>query len=330
MYIIDGVDGVDNVMIYPVPNTIGDIYQVYLLIDAAITDADAISGICKAAYFSLQKRRNIGETFSEVLALKPSPHTISGKITIDNEKDLNTILTLINDGICNGIFPKVFQTGYQQLMDEGSDINGIFNGPLLQNGWIQADNLGKKSELLSTIQVNQLIGAVPGVQSASILSFDEDWIIKDSVTSGDDEILVIDLVKSLSKKLEVYCNDKKLVVNSNFYIGRGQTQKADANIELGASVNTQTTVPSGKFRDINTYYSIQNTFPEIFAVGADAITSNASAFKMAQSRQLKGYLTLFDQVFGQSIFPTGKYWQFIFLQKLVEWQPIRQGRILCG
>ncbi|HEU4717366.1 MAG TPA: hypothetical protein VFU15_06025, partial [Bacteroidia bacterium] len=54
--------------------------------------------------------------------------------------------------------------------------------------------------------------------------------------------------------------------------------------------------PKGTYRDINNYYSIQNTFPEIFAVGPDSITANATDYQIAQSRQLKGYLTLFDQV----------------------------------
>ena len=56
-----------------------------------------------------------------------------------------------------------------------------------------------------------------------------------------------------------------------------------------------------KFRDINNYYSIQNTFPEVFAVGSDATIANASDFQIAQSRQLKGYLTLFDQVLANQL-----------------------------
>ena len=40
----------------------------------------------------------------------------------------------------------------------------------------------------------------------------------------------------------------------------------------------------------------QNTFPEIFAIGENSISSNATEVQIAQSRQLKGYLTLFDQL----------------------------------
>src|SRR6185503_1313059 len=53
-------------------------------------------------------------------------------------------------------------------------------------------------------------------------------------------------------------------------------------------------LPAVKYRNVADYYSIQNTFPEIYAAGTDAITSNAADYQMAQSRQLKGYLTLFD------------------------------------
>ena len=300
-YLVDGVSGVKNALITSAPHTGSadvDIYQVYLLIDKTITDAGKITDICKAAYYALNTSRNLGEIFWVPMPLMQVPHFITGMIEIENENDLNAILAAIDNAISNYIFPAVVQLGYQQLLQDGFDINEIFNGPLLQNGWVPDAHVGAKKNLLNTIQLTTILKNIAGIKLVSGLSFDNANPPVYEVTSEPNQLLVIDLAKSLAQGLKIYCRGKQVEISlpSTSLLEQGKSRFIDQNIQLGAAVKVQTEVPSGKYRDINNYYSIQNTFPEVFAVGEDAVVDNATAFQIAQSRQLKGYLTLFDQV----------------------------------
>lgn len=292
-YIVDGVDGVKNAIIKPVVDcsfSSCDVYQVYLLIDPSVTQHKVIKSVCKAAFYYLNKCRNIGELFLEPQPLHKKPWSIKGDVAIADKAELNTIIAAIDNAIQHYIFPAAIQSGYQQLINDGLDTNSIFSGPLLSHGWIPGENLGKKRDQLNTIELTDVISAVPGVKSVSGLVF-VNTSIKPSVQSKPDELLVID-----TTGVNYSWPGSENTAALRQLLPKVIPALAKSNIQLGASVEVQTDVPVGKFRDINNYYSIQNTFPGIFAVGADATVSGAANYQIAQSRQLKGYLTLFDQV----------------------------------
>jgi len=295
-YIIDGVSGIGNVHI-PLGSTTAtgvNIYTIYLLVDGSITQPDEVIAVCNATFFYLNKRRNLGELFS-VFPLIPAVHQIGGIIEIESVAALDNILAELSNAIRTFIFPEIKPSGYAQLKQNGVETNEIFNGPRLQNGWIPARGLGEKKDRINIADVTALLEAIPGVISVSGLSFDSSLF---TITTDEHHVLIVDINASISNKLEFWCKGIKLAANAALDLNSTiqKVKKSDINIEFGAAASTQTKLPIGRYRDINNYYSIQNTFPEIFAVGANTINSNASDFQIAQSRQLKGYLTLFDQV----------------------------------
>jgi hypothetical protein len=300
-YVIDGVENVNNVFIIPYSDDImlaKGIYKVYLYIAPSVSNPEDIANTCKAAFFHLNKRRNLGELFLMPGALQPSNYLISGSIEVEKETDLATLPLSLQEKIRNYIFPKVLPTGYDQLAESGISINDIMDGPLLKNGWIQTDSLGRKKNKVSPLELQALAESLSGVSTVSGLCLYESTgkTQKEEAQCAVSEIISIDVMRSVEENmLQLFYKGKQLILSA----GTGLSNNAPlsyAPIIFGPSANTQVTLPKGKFRDIDTYYSIQNTFPEIFAVGADSVISNASNFQVAQSRQLKGYLTLFDQV----------------------------------
>ena len=297
-YLIDGIDAVKNAIICKEQNPDGTFngkYGVYLLIDQSI-NADEIGDIRKASFFYLNKRRNIGEFFSVPKCLQPLNFNISGRIDIEKATDLNKILLEVDTRIRNYIFPEVIAIGYDQMNQSGTLINDIFNGPLLQNGFIETAALSEKKNQIGLTEVINVIGSVTGITSVSVSGFYNkiNPLSVSQLNSTLSQIINIDLIGSIGS-LEIYCKGVKIpntaIANLNL-----TPRTLNVSIVYGASASVEIKLPKGKFRDINSYYSIQNTFPEIFAVGQDATNSNASDFEIAQSRQLKGYLTLFDQV----------------------------------
>lgn len=287
-YIIDEVSEVDNVVLVPIQSTLSyikGVYMLYLSIDPKVDNPTSITTICNTVFYRLNKRRNIGELFLIPLPLKKTTYILNGKLEISNEVALSKILSLIESQINNYIFPKVIRENDDQLLLDGKSTDAIYNGPELRNGWISDANLGKKKDYITSQNLITIIGSVEGVINIQDLQING---VKsgDFVTSATNELLSFDL-----SSLEIIYTNVKNNSLTTSYESLSKTDTSFANL-----INKGSKLPKGKFRDINSYYSIQNTFPEIYAVGENAINSNASDFQIAQSRQLKGYLTLFDQV----------------------------------
>ena len=302
-YVIDRVSSVQNVIISPVKSNltlVSGIYEVYLQIDAEITDPKTIQNIATSAFFVLNTGRNLGEFFLMPKALTPVKYKMYGDLEIESDYDLNSILSTIQYEVNNYIFPRVTQTGYDKLKDEGETTNTIFNGPVLDKGWIPDSSIQPKKNTIRAFEITKLIQSIPGVKSIMRLSFETSDGLVYEINSENDQILVLDFIQSLDQKEQFQVSTKGKNIDSGIntdYVNElAVMQQPKTQINTVAAVKMTPDLPRGKYRDITSYYSIQNTFPAAYAVGNDSIDSNASDFQIAQSRQLKGYLTLFDQV----------------------------------
>lgn len=315
-YIVDSVDSVKNCCLEVFENMTGSLqrqYQIYLLIDSIdpkITDKkerDTIrENICKEVFFQVNKVRNLGEYFLEPAFLTPKEFLVSGTLEIEQGYDMNSILTEINYTINNFIFPDIVQTGYDKLEEDGISIDNIFNGPKLKNGWVDNATIGFKKDVIEAFEIQKEILNIKGVTAITGVNFTglKGIVINPSnlycISSKPNEILVLKFLEStgMTKSFTIVRKGRELnkTINHDFINEIGTLKPPSAQIERVASIQMESEYPKGKYRDITSYYSIQNTFPEIYAVGTDALEANATNFQIAQSRQLKGYLTLFDQV----------------------------------
>ena len=316
-YIIDGVPAVTNVIISPImdntDDTVSGVYNVYLQVDdMMVDDAKRIPGaisrtaICNTVFFYLNKRRNINEFFNMPQVLHKKPHAIKGEIVIENAADIDTILSEINVQVRNYIFPDVTPVSYDDLHKAGVPTNEIFNGPVLLHGWIPTNVLGSKKQQLQVFELVSIIGRIPGVSAIFISSLDPLSGPAEVVYTEESSVFTLDVFESVaSRDLVITCKGEtikptyKSAVDSQLM----RSQKANPNIRFGSTPDAET--PKGTFRNIDSYYSIQNTFPEIYAVGEDAVDADAPPHLIAQSRQLKGYLTLFDQVLANQFSQLG-------------------------
>ncbi len=303
-YLIDGIDSIENVVIEPIKSHISEVsnvYRVHLYIDPVIKDVsdktsrDEIDQICKQAFYLLNESRNLGELFLIPKPLKKKASKLFGTIEIEKLSSAEKIIGKIREGIEELIFPRVKQSGYELLKEKGVETNEIFNGPILKNGWIDTSDLKNKPSTIRAEEIIGLISLIDEVVSVSGINFTQDSE-EYELNAKTNELLVIDLVNSIKEQeLLITCKGK------NAYAGKTSSDSIRIAArklhleDIGSAIQLQPDLPTGNFRDINSYYSIQNTFPEVFAVGAASVDSNASAIQISQSRQLRGYLTLFDQ-----------------------------------
>jgi hypothetical protein len=298
-YLIDEMDLVDNVVIVAVENTAMNIYRVYLLLSENVEEA-ARTSVCMNAFFILNKSRNLGELFLVPKVLVTRLWWLHGNIELSDPRNEEIFFEKLNQAICNFIFPGISPGSYDEFMSQGFAADDIFNGPALKNGWLPGAFPGQKRNRLEVNDLINIIGAVPGVERCAISGFskDKDGDLVNAISSSDDEVLRIDLSllktkTGISPVLRFFEDAGPGVLSGNAF---NRSLKSLHESEAKPGVDTAAGLPVSTFRDVNTYYSIQNTFPEIFAVGSDTVSSNATDIQIAKSRQLKGYLTLFDQV----------------------------------
>lgn len=304
-YVIDSVANAGNA-VFLRNNTIAGcrVYRTLLLITEAVqttavvqTKVEHADYVCKAAFVALNKARNLGELFVLPTPLTPVIFELTGNVVIESAEELTTILDRIKDSISKYIFSPVVPQSYKQLLIRTETTDTIFDGPRLKTGWISTDMLSEKKNKVTIYEVIELIQAIPGVVSVVTLQFAGTSL--DYVSCEPDELIVIstDLFYSNNQLTFTASN---AVIDSEKYtitgVARPDTPGFESNILFGAGIDIRADIPKAKFRDINTYYSIQNTFPDLYPVGPEFIDSNATDFQIAQSRQLMGYLTLFDQV----------------------------------
>ncbi|MEM7296890.1 MAG: hypothetical protein AAF391_01325 [Bacteroidota bacterium] len=306
--IIDAIDSVANVFIEPIHSAISMIsraYRVHLYLDPAFTEqpgmkvqgalASAEAQILNQVFYLLNRNRNWGELFLVPQIFRTQEVKISGVIEIDKATQAPQILRDVQEDFEHFIFPAATQVGYDFMKDEGADDQEIFQGPLLRNGWISDEALKEKRNVITLEELGDLLSKIKGINYIKKLVFSDRPNDK-TMTSNLNQLMVISLEESIrSKNLIIQCN------GNNVYTGLDENStiefapRTSKIHDTGSAVKIKPDLPTGSYREIDTYYSIQNTFPEAFGVGESGVDSNATEYQIAQSKQLKGFLTLFDQ-----------------------------------
>lgn len=96
-------------------------------------------------------------------------------------------------------------------------------------------------------------------------------------------------------RIQFIC-DKKASRSDFLY---GLERYAGTLPDLAATAGSS--IPKGVYRDIYTYYSVQHDFPDCYGINTWGISPSATDLRKAQAHQLKGYLLLFDLLFGEGL-----------------------------
>lgn len=192
-------------------------------------------------------------------------------------------------------------------------VDQIFEGPLLKHGFIENNEL-EDSELMEVIHVSdliQIIMDIPGiiaVKNLEIASYPEDpeydtelksvkWFLDLAYDKNYVPRLSIDksTVVFFKDQLPYKANKKEVEEMVNALVSAERPQKLTPPIAYPQ-------VPKGIYRNFEEYSSIQEDFPLHFGIGYAGIpglanlTDEEQTKKIAQTRQLKGYLMFFDQL----------------------------------
>lgn len=250
------------------------------------------------------QHRNIGNDLATIKLLNEIPLTIIGKINIDVDAVGEFVMANIYSEIDHYINLEITSQDPFELIKEGKATDEVFSGPRPIHGFISTDNLKPKSDSLFVSRIKDIINKVEGVKNIVNLkvlkkgipvhedqiTFDSEsypTIEYDARTDSDKENRIHIFKNNIELDIDPITTqqliDFELAAKRNNYLGK---------------INYKDNLPRGRFlpEEIKKHYAIHDDFPVAYGLGRNSqIPRNDSEERKAKAKQLRGYLSFFEQ-----------------------------------
>jgi hypothetical protein len=274
----------------------GGILQSYL---TRIHEADRVMARTRQ---SLHAHRNLCEDYCNVTSVPIQDVAICADMDVSSDADIEQILGQAYYLISEYMSPDIKFWSLKELLELGKSVEDIFNGPQLNNGFIDNEQLAStnlKTELRTSDIINLLMD-IPGVLAIRNFVFSpydnegrrqtaQSWIYK--VPAMHQPRLYMEGSKFLVFKNGLPFLPDQLELSDTLQVIKGQNSQpkyALAEIDLS--------VPTGNYRPLGHYQPIQYELPLTYGVSHYGLPSHASEARKAQAKQLKVYLLFFEQM----------------------------------
>jgi uncharacterized protein len=255
-------------------------------------------------------------------------------IDIKPDADVEFVLAETLFRVEQFLAPHVGFYSMQELFDKGRTSDQIFDGPLLNHGFIDTEELSRiqKFEIIRTSDIYNIVMDIPGVTAVRNLGISRKLV--DSPCFTYDPLMVV--VENWSLPLHNTANpgnllDLELRLNANtdplnpalsgvdkinFFKGLHEIPIDPSDIDYGdvqskldalriserkkkLKLDDETfdlDIPEGEFRELSDYYPVQNELPLTYGTGLAGLPLDSTPERLAQAKQLKAYLLFFEQL----------------------------------
>jgi hypothetical protein len=269
-----------------------------------------IVSIIKEVYCALHKVRNLCEDYVTFSIVPQQEIMLCADVEVELTADLEEVLAEIYYRVDRFLSPPVNFYNLLEMYEKGKRTEEIFLGPKLDHGFIIEDELALcdlKTEI-HTSDLYNIIMAIPGVTKIRHLQI-TNYLNGEPQTDGELWCLELggayslNLDKDSSHKIHFYKDDLMFLADVNQAEMIVKSLKAQDSKPKFINMDNDLPVPAGRYRNLKSYYSMQNDLPEVYKTGKNGITEFDDSQRRAQVKQLKAFLLFFDQVlvnfFGQ-------------------------------
>jgi hypothetical protein len=294
----------NNALLYDyAPNssriTLNGLYRVYIEKDEDIQSEDELKSMVAA---KLNSHRNLCEEFVEIKILEQETISVFSDIQITGDADANEVMAKIYYDLKNFIAPRVKQYSLKRMLTKGKSIEQIFNGPQLEHGFIDDDELGtgEKRKELHTSDLIRIIMSHKEVKDVRNLFITN--VANPSITDKQEWALAVDDTKALvleplnSTKIRLFKNESMCPISSNEVNARLDVLKAQSQWEIFDDPATDLKEAVGETTDLTTYESMAYKLPSTYGISETGLPSAVPEKRRAQAKQLRAYLLFFEQI----------------------------------
>lgn len=251
----------------------------------------------------LHADRRLGEDLVNLCEMSTEEIGVCADLDVDPSADIDEIMTEAFDQLAQHVSPPVRFYTIEELKARGKTTDEIFEGPLLDHGFLDHDEFAGREERCrirasDVIEILMDLDGVAAVRQVTLLSFVDDaerardeWVLELSDDPRRAPSFAPDRSRFLFFKRDLpYYPDRGRVASL-----LAERTARDLQSRLRGHQD-DLPVPTGEDKDLRDYYPVQNELPATYQVGLRRVPDNASVERKAQSRQLKGYLLFFEQL----------------------------------
>lgn len=276
-----------------VPLTLKGLYKVF--IQKEESEGSDIQPLIRER---LMASRNVCEDYAEIRILESQPVEIAGEVELGTVENINAFVAGLFFQLSQFVSPRIQFYTLEEMLNKGLQIDEIVDGPVLEYGFIDNDELlryDRKYELHTSDIIRELMDAegVIAVNNIVLVSGGtrEDWrlVLDDQKTPKLDWKNSLNQLRFTKNGLQINPDARQVEILFNELVSIDEQTKPDRK--------DRDIVPTeGIYRSPGTYHSIQHQFPLVYATGEYGLPESASEERKAQVRQLKAYLSFFDQL----------------------------------
>ncbi len=301
--VILDVDGVINCNIIPIKKDgfVVGCYDIYLYIEPS-DDLD-VNAVKSEVLKTLNKYRNLCEDFNKIelfevvdvyIELEIEPN---GKF-VNNTNRYEDLVSILLADIQNFFVPKIRFSSLSELINRGISLDKIYDGPLLNHGFIVDKDLEMNKMKLKIFTIEIIERILKNEDIVNVISFK---LI--NCKTKEEYLNYIQLSENQAARLNFHDSKIKIFVNGiDVKINKqGCLMLAKRRylflIKNNSNNDEELGIYDGQYRNFLDYTSIQSDFPLIYNVGDECGSNIANKSDDESIHQLKCFTLLFDQIF---------------------------------
>lgn len=244
--------------------------------------------------------RSLCEDLAEIKEVEIQKVAVCARIGLVNKADEELVHAKVLKAINNYLSPEIHFYSLKQMLEKGLTTDQIFEGPLLENGFIDTEEL-KNSQLRTEVRLSDIVSEIMKIDGVkeiheisiagcdSVIKQNNEWLI--CIEKGrKPELCELSSFSYSKGSLPLNINDKKV----QEYL---QTLKKEEEVlREDARQNKELALPQGTSYNVAEYATILNEFPDTYGVGISGIIGNHTPRREALAKQMKAYLLFFDQI----------------------------------
>lgn len=244
--------------------------------------------------------RDLCEDVADIRFLNPVNTLLRAEVVIAADASVDDIMAeiLFRTGLL--LAPEPRRHSLYEALKAGLTPAEILTGPLLQQGLVNDDELQPRR---TEIPVRDIVRTIVEIPAVKVVNGVEVRVgsrrpcgPEDTIHVPDGAILTLETQSEYTVRIAkkgVPCRADPNRVNARLYrLWAAQRRRYDLEAEYAEAL----AFPSGEYRDVRPYYSIQNQFPNVYGINSFGLPKDAEPRRKGHAKQLKGYLLAFEQL----------------------------------
>jgi hypothetical protein len=251
----------------------------------------------------LSSQRNLCEDYARIRPVALQDVSVCLDMDVESTADIEAVVAQAYDRIDQYMSPDVEFRSLGELLEAGTRVEDIFDGPALSNGFLDDETVAR-TELKTLLHASDIIAllsdidGVVGIRNFRMVGYDEKghalppaqaWELR--IRPGRAPRFYPHASKFLVFKNGLPFLPDRSELRDVLQVVRGRRMRP--KIENGRS---DLPVPAGKHLDLAGYLPAQYELPRTYGVGREGLPPSAGVQRLARAKQLRGYLLFFEQL----------------------------------